>query len=83
MKTNEAYCPLLFNEIYNDSSGEYRFCCHASTIERKFTMHTHTPFEYFNSEFMEEKRNSIMRGKTYTDTVLQTAIQNVNNDKNR
>ena len=30
-----------------------------------------------------EKRNSIMRGKTYTDTVLQTAIQNVNNDKNR
>ncbi len=30
-----------------------------------------------------EKRNSIMRGKTYTDTVLQTAIKNVNNDKNR
>jgi len=63
MKTNEAYCPLFFNEIYNDSSGEYRFCCHASTSERKFTMHTHTPFEYFNSEFMEEKRNSIMEGK--------------------
>ncbi len=30
-----------------------------------------------------EKRNSIMRGKTYTDIVLQTAIKNVNNDKNR
>jgi hypothetical protein len=30
-----------------------------------------------------EKRNSIMRGKTYTDKVLQTAIRNVNKDKTR
>ncbi len=30
-----------------------------------------------------EKRNSIMRGKTYTDKVLQAAINNVNKDKNR
>ena len=30
-----------------------------------------------------EKRNSIMRGKTYTDKVLQTAIRNVNKDTNR
>ena len=30
-----------------------------------------------------EKRNSIMRGKTYTDKVLQTAIYNVNKNKNR
>jgi len=30
-----------------------------------------------------EKRNSIMRGKTYTDKVLQTAIHNVNKDKSR
>jgi hypothetical protein len=30
-----------------------------------------------------EKRNSIMRGKTYTDKVLQTAIHNVNKDKTR
>ena len=30
-----------------------------------------------------KKRNSIMKGKTYTDVVLQTAIHNVNNDKNR
>lgn len=30
-----------------------------------------------------EKRNSIMRGKTYTDKVLQTAIKNVNKDKTR
>lgn len=30
-----------------------------------------------------ERRNIIMRGKTYTDTVLQSAIQNVNKDKTR
>jgi hypothetical protein len=30
-----------------------------------------------------ERRNTIMRGKTYTDTVLQSAIQNVNKDKTR
>jgi hypothetical protein len=30
-----------------------------------------------------ERRNIIMKGKTYTDTVLQSAIQNVNQDKTR
>lgn len=30
-----------------------------------------------------ERRNSIMRGKTYMDKVLQTSIYNVNRDKNR
>ena len=30
-----------------------------------------------------KQRNKIMRGKTYTDTVLRTAIKNVNNDKSR
>jgi hypothetical protein len=29
------------------------------------------------------KRNSIMKGETYTDKVLITSIQNVNKDKNR
>ena len=30
-----------------------------------------------------EKRNSIMKGKTYMDKVLQTSIYNVNKDKHR
>ena len=30
-----------------------------------------------------ERRNSIMKGKSYIDKVLQTSIYNVNNDKNR
>ena len=29
------------------------------------------------------RRNKIMKGKTYTDIVLQTSIKNVNKDKNR
>jgi hypothetical protein len=29
------------------------------------------------------KRNVIMKGKTYTDKVLITSINNVNKDKNR
>ena len=30
-----------------------------------------------------ERRNSIMRGKSYIDKVLQTSIHNVNKDKER
>ena len=30
-----------------------------------------------------ERRNSILKGKTYMDKVLQTSIYNVNKDKNR
>ena len=32
---------------------------------------------------ISKRRNKIMRGQTYTDTVLKTAIKNVNNDKTR
>ena len=32
---------------------------------------------------ISKRRNTIMRGKTYTDKVLITAIKNVNKDKNR
>jgi len=30
-----------------------------------------------------ERRNVIMLGRTYTDTVLKTSINNVNKDKHR
>jgi hypothetical protein len=32
---------------------------------------------------ISKRRNKIMRGQTYTDKVLITAIKNVNNDKQR
>ena len=33
MKDNGSYCPLIFNEIYADNSGEYRLCCHARSTK--------------------------------------------------
>lgn len=65
MKDNGSYCPLVFNEIYADSSGEYRLCCHAKSTEtsRKYKSQTHKPFEYFNSPEMEEKRDKVLSGE--------------------
>ena len=65
MRDNGTYCPLIFNEIYADSSGEYRLCCHAdsSDCSHKYTLQTHTPFEYFMSPEMEEKRRLILSGQ--------------------
>ena len=64
-RDNGTYCPLIFNEIYADSSGEYRLCCHAdsSDCSHKYTLQTHTPFEYFMSPEMEEKRRLILSGQ--------------------
>ena len=65
MKMNKTYCPLLFNEIYADSSAQYRLCCHAKITKELFqySSQTHTPFEYFNSPEMEDKRNLVLAGK--------------------
>ena len=66
---NQTYCPLIFNEIYADSSGEYRLCCHAgnSSCSRKYTIQTHNPFEYFNSPEMEEKRRLVLSGQKLSE----------------
>ena len=65
MKDNESYCPLIFNEIYADNSGEYRLCCHAKSTKtsQKYKSQTHKPFEYFNSPEMEDNRNKVLSGE--------------------
>ena len=65
MKDNGSYCPLIFNEIYADSSGEYRLCCHASSTElsRKYKSQTHKPFKYFMSPEMEDIRDKVLSGE--------------------
>ena len=62
---NGTYCPLLFNEIYADSSGEYKLCCHSghSDCSRKYRIQTHNPFEYLLSPEMEEKRRKVLAGE--------------------
>ena len=65
MKDNGTYCPLIFNEIYADSSGEYRLCCHAGStkLSRKYKSQTHKPFEYFMSPEMEDIRDKVLSGE--------------------
>ena len=65
MKDNGSYCPLIFNEIYADSSGEYRLCCHAGStkLSRKYKSQTHKPFEYFMSPEMEDIRDKVLSGE--------------------
>tara|TARA_Y100000592_G_scaffold27439_1_gene43575 strand:- start:6163 stop:7320 length:1158 start_codon:yes stop_codon:yes gene_type:complete len=64
MKDNGSYCPLIFNEIYADSSGEYRLCCHARStkLSRKYKSQTHKPFDYFLSPEMEDIRDKVLSG---------------------
>ena len=71
MKNNGSYCPLIFNEIYADSAGEYRLCCHAKSTEtsKKYKSQTHKPFEYFNSPEMEDKRDTVLSGTKLPECV--------------
>ncbi len=59
-----AYCDALFNEIYTNPNGNYRFCCFAQMVPDEYNMNskTHTPFEWFKSDYMEEVRNGALQG---------------------
>ena len=80
MKDNGSYCPLIFNEIYADSSGEYRLCCHARSTEtsKKYKSQTHKPFEYFNSPEMEEKRDMVLSGQKLPECVACYKQEEIN-----
>jgi len=82
MKDNGSYCPLIFNEIYADSSGEYRLCCHARSTEtsKKYKSQTHKPFEYFNSPEMEDKRDKVLSGAKLPECVTCYKQEEVNPD---
>ena len=64
-ENNKSYCTMPFKEIYNDSAGRYRLCCHAKVYQptAKYTTENTTPFEYFKSPEMEELRNKMLAGK--------------------
>lgn len=61
---NKSYCAAAFTEIYADSAGRYRLCCH-SNKHRAWTMgeNTTAPFDYFLSDEMEDIRNKMMAGE--------------------
>ena len=82
MKDNGSYCPLIFNEIYADSSGEYRLCCHAKStdLSRKYKSQTHKPFEYFNSPEMEDLRDKVLSGTKLPECVTCYKQEEINPD---
>lgn len=61
-----SFCPAAFREIYVDSNGRYRLCCHAkgsANDVKKWKEENVTPFEYFLSDEMEEIRNKMYSGE--------------------
>lgn len=62
---SDTYCTAPFHHIYSDNGGRYRLCCHAGPNKSisKYSSTTHTPFEYFMSEEMEQIRQDMMEGK--------------------
>lgn len=65
MKKNKSYCNMAFNEIYTNSAGSYKLCCHAKrdkALEKYNSAHT-PPFEFFFSPEMEKIRNKMMSGE--------------------
>ena len=65
---NKAYCHYPFREIYNDSSGHYKLCCHSALHPdiMKYTTQNTTPFKFFLSKEMEEIRNKMIAGEKMT-----------------
>ena len=62
---NKTYCTMPFKEIYSDSAGRYRLCCHAKQYIpiNKYNVNNITPFKFFKSPEMEELRNKMLAGK--------------------
>lgn len=66
LKMNKTYCSAAFCHIYSDSKGQYKLCCHAYdhlNELKKFNSKTHTPFEYFLSDELEDIRNRMLSGE--------------------
>ena len=63
---SKTYCPVLFDTIYSSNKDDsYQYCCYArpSNISRKYKQSTHTPFEFFLSDEMNEVRRRALTGE--------------------
>ena len=63
---NKTYCPVMFDEIYSSNKDDsYNLCCYADgnlALDRKYKQSTHTPFEFFLSDEMEDLRHKVLNG---------------------
>ena len=64
---SKTYCPVLFDTIYSSNrSDSYNLCCYAAghtPLAKKYKQHTHTPFEFFLSDEMNEIRRKSLNGE--------------------
>jgi len=63
---SKTYCPVLYDTIYSSNKDDsYQLCCYASpsNISRKYKQSTHTPFEFFLSDEMNEVRRRSLAGE--------------------
>jgi MoaA/NifB/PqqE/SkfB family radical SAM enzyme len=76
-KTNKSFCPAAFREIYVDSNGRYRLCCHARPVAkvREWKESKIAPFEYFNSDEMEDIRNKMFSGEPIAECATCYSIE--------
>ena len=56
---NKTYCPFPFKEIYSDNNAQFKLCCHSSNSN----INVDNPFEFFNSDYMEDIRSRLMSGE--------------------
>ncbi len=65
-KDNKTYCPVMFDTIYSsNNSDSYNLCCYANgglELDKKFKQSTHTPFEFFLSNEMDDLRDKVLNG---------------------
>ena len=63
---SKTYCPVLFDTIYSSNKDDsYQYCCYArqNNVSRKYKQSTHTPFEFFLSNEMDEVRRRALTGE--------------------
>lgn len=56
---------MAFNHIFNNGTGNYYLCCHTSSnvdFEQKPSILSHTPFEHFFSDDMNNVREKMING---------------------
>ena len=64
---SKTYCPVMFDEIYSSNKDDsYNLCCYATggtELDKKFKQSTHSPFEFFLSDEMNDLRSKVLKGE--------------------
>jgi len=56
-----SYCSALYNHVYSDAEGFYKFCCYSKVSPIHSTKMT--PFEWLSSNYIESARIKMLQGE--------------------